>query len=101
MSQSLINIPKNIKNINYALVEQVKQSVFELEEKSKKYNFKTIKIRNKVVDNITDENMFEHLIPPYKNICDNNDNNERCRKLAAFKNIRDMKYYCWYHKLSN
>lgn len=89
-----LNIPENIKGIDYILIKNAKDKYLQIEELVKNIDnfindYKSILKK----DNDDNDEEFTRLVPPYNIKCSFNE----CIKKAAFKKNSDSKYYCWCH----
>jgi hypothetical protein len=94
-----LNVPKNIKGFDYNLIDLAysKYSIIEqLILNINKYISENEKILNKFkLQQSNNDADYTHLVPPY--IIPGTYSKDNCLKMAAFKNNRDQKYYCWFH----
>ncbi len=92
-----LNLPKNINGIDYDLINKYSKI-------SMTYN-KIIYTNDNIID-INDikkssaENDIIRLEPPYMISCSFFETN-RCQKKAAFQQVINNKYYCWFHMHCN
>ena len=95
-----LNFPKNITGIDYDLIDKYSKI-------SINYN-KIIYTNDNIIDinDINDikksstDNDIIRLEPPYMISCSFLDTN-KCQKKAAFQQVINNKYYCWFHMHCN
>jgi len=112
MDNKWIYMPKNIKGINYSLIDKIAKQyeniipiLAQLKNKIMTESIMTesIMTESKVINNDNDDDNdillstdnIRRLEPPFNNRCVFYD--DSCIKKAAFKHIITNKYYCWFH----
>jgi hypothetical protein len=99
--------PKNINGIDYNLIDQYSKTHINynniINTNNEIINISNINTNNYIATNdneSTTNNNIVRLEPPYIISCTFIDI-DKCQKKAAFKQVTNNKFYCWFHMHCN
>ena len=90
-------LPQNIDGIDYDMIDEYSKIFINY---NKIININSIMIEIDDIKKSSINNDISRLEPPY-NIACYHLNLNGCQKKAAFKQVINNKYYCWYHMHCN
>ncbi len=94
-----MDFPKNIKGIDYNLIDEYSKTFINyikiINTNNDKINMNDINGKIINTNKSNSDNDVIRLEPPYTIACSFVDS--KCQKKAAFQKIINNKYYCWFH----